>query len=277
MPYQPGRGDAARAVVFAPLDGAGRAFLVERRLEDAIVAGVLRDGERLPSESDLARSLGVAVVTAREALESLRANGLVRTRRGRDGGSFVTFDRDTARRLVDERVRRLSRIELRDLALHYRAIAVTCAEVACDRASEDDVLGLVDIDARADAETPGGARRAAGRFFLEVAALTQSSRLVHEELRLQSEVGPLLWACLRDPAARAAGHVFRLAFIDAIREGDASLARRLVREHLDAATEWLVDEKVRLEAGSVPLVPLASAASVDRGEGSPSRAGLARS
>ena len=77
MPQATGSMDATRAVVFSPLDATGRAELVEQRLTDAIVAGVLRDGERLPSESELAKSLGVAVVTAREALEGMRDKGLV--------------------------------------------------------------------------------------------------------------------------------------------------------------------------------------------------------
>jgi DNA-binding transcriptional regulator YhcF (GntR family) len=154
MPQATGRADATRAVVFSPLDGSGRAELVEQRLTDAIVAGVLRDGERLPSESELARSLGVAVVTAREALVALRDKGLVRTRRGRDGGSFVTHDRDAAARMIDDRVRSLSRIELRDLSLHYAAIAGMAAEIAADRASEDDLTSLVEIDARADPRPP---------------------------------------------------------------------------------------------------------------------------
>src|SRR3954452_3022473 len=100
MPHATSSRDATHAVVFSPLDASGRAELVEQRLTDAIVAGVLRHGERLPSESDLANSLGVAVVTAREALEGMREKGLVKTRRGREGGSFVTYDRDAARTLV---------------------------------------------------------------------------------------------------------------------------------------------------------------------------------
>ena len=150
MPHATGRVDAARAVVFAPLDGTGRAELVEQRLTDAIVSGVLRDGERLPSESDLSRSLGVALVTAREALEGMRDKGLVRTRRGRDGGSFVTFDRESAGRMLESRLRGHSRIELRDLTLHVGAIAGTAAEIAADRATEDDLETLVAIDEQAD-------------------------------------------------------------------------------------------------------------------------------
>src|SRR6478609_1813301 len=153
MPHATGRLDAARAVVFAPLDGAGRAELVEQRLTDAIVSGVLRDGERLPSEAELSRSLGVALVTAREALEGMRDRGLVRTRRGRDGGSFVTYDRDAAARLLESRIRGHSRIELRDLALHVSAIAGTAAEIAADRASHDDLETLQAIHDGADLST----------------------------------------------------------------------------------------------------------------------------
>src|SRR3954451_15355511 len=240
MPQATGSRDASHAVVFSPLEAIGRAELVEQRLTDAIVAGVLRDGERLPSESDLAKSLGVAVVTAREALEGMRDKGLVLTRRGRDGGSFVTYDRDAARRLIDARLRDLTRIELRDLALHTAAIAGTAAEVAADRASDDDVETLQAIDERADLSTAGGARRAVGRFQLEVAAVSQSPRLVHEELRLQAKAGPLLWLCLREQEYRDQSGRRRAEIIRAIQDVAPDVARALTLAHIDAALQWLV-------------------------------------
>jgi DNA-binding FadR family transcriptional regulator len=250
MPNATGHQDAARSVVFAPLDGTGRAELVEQRLTDAIVSGLLRDGERLPSESELSRSLGVALVTAREALEGMRDRGLVRTRRGRDGGSFVTYDRDAAARLLETRVRGHSRIELRDLALHVSAIAGTAAEIAADRASHDDVETLLAIHDGADLATAGGARRALGRFQLEVAAISQSPRLVREEVRLQSEAGPLLWLCLREQEYRDLSAASRTRVIDAIRAVDPVAARTATIAQATAALDWLVDEKVRLEASA---------------------------
>ncbi len=250
MPNATGHQDAARSVVFAPLDGTGRAELVEQRLTDAIVSGVLRDGERLPSESELSRSLGVALVTAREALEGMRDRGLVRTRRGRDGGSFVTYDRDAAARLLETRVRGHSRIELRDLALHVAAIAGTAAEIAADRASSDDLESLVAIHEGAELTTAGGARRALSRFQLEVAAISQSPRLVREEVRLQSEAGPLLWLCLREQEYRDVSAVNRTRVIDAIRAVDPAAARAATIAQATGALDWLVDEKVRLEASA---------------------------
>ena len=157
MPNATTRADAARAVIFSPLEGAGRAELVEQRLTDAIVAGVLRDGERLPSESDLAKFLGVAPVTAREALVALRHKGLVRTRRGRDGGSFVTYDRDASTRMLEERVRASAASSCatsrcttpRSPAWPPRSPPTVRATTTCRDSSRSH--------ARADLATPGGA------------------------------------------------------------------------------------------------------------------------
>ena len=144
-------------------------------------------------------------------------------------------------------MRALSRIELRDLSLHYTAIAGMAAEIAADRASDDDLTSLVELDARADLTTPGGARRAVGRFQLEIAAVSQSPRLVHEELRLQAEAAPLLWLCLREQDSRDRSRTARLDVIQAIRDVQPERARRVTTEHIASAVEWLIDEKVRLE------------------------------
>ncbi|MEQ6897974.1 GntR family transcriptional regulator [Microbacterium sp. KR10-403] len=239
--------DAAHAVVYSALDGTGRAERVTQRLTDAIVSGTLEDGERLPSESDLAARLGVAVVTAREALETLRAQGLLVTRRGRAGGSYVRFDPDAAEAITRSRVDALSRLELRDLAVHYAAIAGMAAEVAADRAGEDDLQTLTDIDARADLSDSGAARRAVGRFQLQVAATSQSLRLVHVELQLQAEVGPVLWLCLREEEYRVRSHRARLRVIDALRDLDPAAARSATTSLIDEAAEWLVAEKTAIE------------------------------
>jgi len=251
LPRSTGHRDAHRSVVFAPLDGTGRAELVARRLSDAIVSGLLRDGEKLPSEADLSRTMGVALVTAREALESLRDNGLVQTRRGREGGSFVTYDRETAARMLNARLQGHSRIELRDLAVHLSAIAGTAAELAADRATDDDLETLRTIHRNADLSTEGSARRALLRFQLEVAALSQSPRLVREEVRLQSEAGPLVWLCLREGEYRERTAVARTETIAAIADVDPRAARAAVLGLIDDAMEWLIGEKLRLEANTV--------------------------
>ena len=62
---------------------------VANQLSELIVGGVLKPGDRLPTESDLAVSFGVSRSTVREALRVLSTKGLVRTARGVSGGTFV--------------------------------------------------------------------------------------------------------------------------------------------------------------------------------------------
>ena len=75
-----------------------------------------------------------------------------------------------------------------------------------------------------------------------------SPRLVREEVRLQSEAGPLLWLCLREQEYRDGSAAFRTRVIEAIRAVDPVAARAATIAQATAALDWLVDEKVRLEA-----------------------------
>ncbi|HYI33793.1 MAG TPA: GntR family transcriptional regulator [Glaciibacter sp.] len=236
------------AAVFSPLEGAGRAEIVAKRLSDAIVLGVLPNGERLPSESALAKQLGVATVTAREALETLRRAGLVRTTRGRGGGSFVTYRAGAHDRMLDERLREISRVELRDAAVHYTAIAAMAAELATERATDDDVENLRSLVEGIDSSREDTARRGQASFSLEMAALSQSARLVHEELKLQAEIGALLWMFLREQDYRDRSAVTQRKIVSAMGALDHDLARRLTVRHIESAIEWLIDTKVGLDA-----------------------------
>ncbi len=237
---------AARAAVFAPVAGGGRAELVAQRLTDAIELGLLSHGERLPSETEMARKFGVATVTTREALESLRDLGLVETRRGRDGGSFVISEGSRDAR-IDLRVKRLSRVELRDMGVYYTAIAATAAELAADRSTPDDIQHLHTTIEAIDPAIEVSSRRGEGTFRLEVAALSQSARLVREELRLQAEFAPLLWLCLRDHGHRRQSRDAHVAVVRAIEDFDGAAARRLTVEHIAGAIEWLLDAKAEIE------------------------------
>lgn len=138
-------GPDPHAVVFAPLGDPGRAARVQQRLADAIRSGLLADGERLPGEQQLAGMLGVATVTTREALQALREAGLVRTVRGRGGGSFVQRPGPRAEDALDVGLAGMSLVELRDRATLYRVLLSGCAELAADFAGEQEVAELREL------------------------------------------------------------------------------------------------------------------------------------
>lgn len=62
---------------------------VRLRIGVAISLGLLKPGERLPDQEDVALGLSVSPITARRALASLAEKGVVVRRRGRTGGTFV--------------------------------------------------------------------------------------------------------------------------------------------------------------------------------------------
>jgi DNA-binding FadR family transcriptional regulator len=128
------------------------------------------------------------------------------------------------------------------------------AELAADRAGEEDVRGLRELVDSEDLSSAGGARRAVARFQLEVAALSQSPRLVREELRLQAEIGSLIWLGLREADNRARSRALRSAQLDAIADADTEAARAMAIRRIAGGVEWLLDEKTRLEAAAESAV-----------------------
>jgi len=70
-------------------DGPPAYAQIEERLAEAIAAGDLAPGTRLPPERVVAERFEVSRMTLRQALDSLERRGLVARTRGRRGGTFV--------------------------------------------------------------------------------------------------------------------------------------------------------------------------------------------
>jgi GntR family transcriptional repressor for pyruvate dehydrogenase complex len=238
---------SARSAMFAPLGQVGRAEAVATRLVDAITLGLLADAEQLPSESELAAQFGVATVTVREALVALRQQGLVETRRGRGGGSFVRAPSPSTTSW-HERLRAVSLSDLRDVGDHYLAVAGAAAKLAAERSSPEDVerLHLATEDLRA--ATGAEAARAERHFHLEIAAAAQSSRLTHQEVQLQSERGGLLWLPVGEDEIHNRAYAEHQAITAAIAEADGDLARKLTEDHILGALDRLAELHLRLVA-----------------------------
>jgi GntR family transcriptional regulator, transcriptional repressor for pyruvate dehydrogenase complex len=235
--------------LFAPLEAAGRAETVARRLVQAITLGLLLDGERLPAESQLARQFGVSPVTLREALAMLRDMGLVETRRGRQGGSFVRAPASAQEAQVEAILRLLSVHELRDIGDHRAAVAGAAARLAAQRAQDGDVATLREHTGRLHvAQSRTERRRADARIHIEIAAAAQSPRLTQEEMTLWSEVGDLVWLPVTSGQAAGIGAEHD-AIVDAIARRDAGQARTLTEQHVQAETARLIGLRLRLAAG----------------------------
>ena len=76
--------------VFKPIDAKRTADFVVDAIAKAVFFGHVQVGEKLPSEQTLARQLGTNRSALREALKRMEADGILETRAGAAGGTFVT-------------------------------------------------------------------------------------------------------------------------------------------------------------------------------------------
>lgn len=235
----------ARTILGLPRGAGGRADQIALRLSQAIQLGLISDGTRLPTEMVLAEQLGVATVTLREALAVLRSQGLVVTRRGRDGGTFVQSTEDHLARSLLDRLRQTSVQEFRELGDHRVAISATAAVLAARRAVPEEIADLrLRVDRLAAAATASERRRADTQINIQVAAAAQSSRLTREESRLQAEVGGLLWLGVSETEHQMSVQS-RSNLVGAIDAGDENAARAVVEHQISADTVRLV--RLRLD------------------------------
>lgn len=135
--------------VFSRIEHARTADGVIRQIETLILEGVLRDGDRLPGERDLARQLDVSRPILREALKMLEERGLILTRHG--GGTYVA---DIIGQVFTTPVRELiatHRKATADYLEYRREMEAVAAEFAARRATPEDLVLLQAIMKRMDA------------------------------------------------------------------------------------------------------------------------------
>jgi len=217
---------------------AGNAFeeTVERLLT-VIKLGVVGPGQRFPSERDLAARLGISRITLREAIRELQQAGFIESRRGRSGGTFVTYRPPAPSRDELRRIARQDGGKLADALTFRMAVETGSAQLLAQtsdkaaRATMRDVLQarLADVN-RA---SPQDYRRLDTLFHLSIAELTGSTLLsaacADARLRLNDLLNaiPVLKRNIDHTADQHA------AIVHAILAGNAELARRTVAEHLE--------------------------------------------
>lgn len=220
---------------------------IAERIASTISLGMLTVGERLPAEIELANQFGVAVATLRKALAKLRAQGIVETRRGRNGGTFVVKapfpDDETLRKALAA----TSIVTLRDLADEHAAISAAAARLAALRVEPERPTRLAELAFRArEARGAQDRTRSDSRFHIEIAVLSQSQRLLTSEQRLQSEITPLLWS---EGLTRMTEHealTDHLALVMAIEQGRPEDAWRVAEAHVIHNIRCIIAAKLAL-------------------------------
>ena len=162
------------------------------RLLAVIKLGVVGPGERFPAERELAALLGVSRITLREAIGDLRDAGYVESRRGRFGGTFVTYTPPAPSRVELRRIAVEDADKINDALTFRMAVETGAAQMLAQRgdlrgrgpglaAGRLDASGIRDVLltrlAAVNQACPGDYRRMDTLFHLSIAELTGSSLL----------------------------------------------------------------------------------------------------
>jgi DNA-binding FadR family transcriptional regulator len=207
---------------------------VAEALMERILDRSLRDGDRLPSETELARQFGVNRSTVREAVRELQGNGLLERRRGSKLLVVTRPDSDH----VAEGVGRA--LVLHDVTYQNVWEALTIleppiAEAAARRRTADD-LALIAAAAASFAQDNEDTARAAlhaADFFRAVGAATHNRILMMAHEPLLQLLEPSLRAMM-DKVAQSRSRIVTAErrIVEAVRGRDAEAARTWMARHI---------------------------------------------
>ena len=115
---------------------------VRKHLKQAILDGQFAQGDRLPSEQQLAEMFQVSKVTAREALREMETEGIIEKRRGIYGGSFVA--RPGSKRMGKAVINycRFGGLSLEDLVQFRAILEPALVELAAQNRTDEDLAAL---------------------------------------------------------------------------------------------------------------------------------------
>ncbi len=176
---------AEREPRFAKLGVAPAYRVVFETIEEEILSGRLRPGERLPSETDLADQLGVNRSTAREGLRLLEQTGLVRREEGRRLFAAIPRQEDLSSRATRALI--LQQVTFRELWELSMVTEPGVARLAAERIKPDQIAALEDNLARTDEAVRNGH------------SFTQLDMEFHG--MIAEAAGNRAWLLAREPAA----------------------------------------------------------------------------
>lgn len=234
---------------------------VAEAIKEWVVDQRLRPGDRLPGEAELIDRFGMAKGTIREAMRILEAQGLIKTRTGPRGGSFV-------HEVSGQRAKALlaNYFYFKDLTIGdlYQLRLALEPELAASLAGSlsEEVLARLEANVALYSEPARTldeerAQHVASLRFHAILAEQSSNPLLGFVIdfmvsllsdltvsrRLYSPPNVELWRRGRDYQAR---------LVMALREGDAGSARAIMRAHMETAWALMRGQELEMERRFIP-------------------------
>ncbi|MBY6116920.1 FCD domain-containing protein [Mameliella alba] len=229
-----------------------RPVRVADAIKDWVVEHGLQPGDRLPGEAEMIAQFRMSKGTIREAMRLLQAQGLVVTKTGPGGGSFVgEVSKDRAHALLGNYFY-FRNISIDDIYQVRIALEPELVASLAGRLTEDQLGDLQEImssyaEPAKDAEEERAQHVASLVFHARLAEFADNALLgffigfmaqILADLtvykRLYSKPNHELWKQGRDHQA---------GLVEALRRGDAQGARAIMLEHMQMARRLMEDQE----------------------------------
>lgn len=204
-----------------------------------LAENALQPGDRIGTETELAREFGVSRPTLREAVRLLAGSHLIQVSQGRAGGIFVgnTANEGMGRNVSDSIATMLATdsVSLHELLESRMFLEVPLAGLAAEHANDETVRGLEAAIAEAEGHDPARDEfRLADARFHDVLATAAGNELLVAFTRwildvLQPSLIQRIGASLDGPEIIAQHR----AILRAVKRRQPAAAERAMRKHLE--------------------------------------------
>ncbi|MCK4783191.1 MAG: FadR family transcriptional regulator [Desulfobacteraceae bacterium] len=225
-------------------NGRKKSSLVAEKILEHIAHGLLKEGERLPSERTIAEEMGVSRPPVREALSALQIMGVVESLTG-DG----TYVKANAKDIISGS-KTISMLEENESPFEVfrarRAIESAIIEMAVSQAEPEDLENmrrvLKDMEKAIETHDFGAYFEANRRFHLGISRASHNSILVRILEHLFALENQPLW---REVVQKHLSTYQNINYylsqhqrmLEAIESGDRKSARALVYDHFDRTVD----------------------------------------
>lgn len=200
---------------------------VFEQFKQQILNGSWKVGERIPSENELAETLGVSRSTIRQALRTLSDYGLIEIRLG--SGSYVkkAESGEFMKGLLPTAY--FQKEDMKE-ALDFCCIFEDgMAEIAAKLATDEDVAALKDIQHRI--ETTQDYASLDLKFHMKIAEITRNSVIIQTYTIMNDLLGATMIEMYKTNGPNA-GIPYHRALIEAFECHDSKKARAIMKEHV---------------------------------------------
>lgn len=232
------------SIGFAPIKSRRLFEDICNQIRAQLEAGILRPGDKLPAERQLAEQFQVSRAAVREALITLETAGIVELQKGAKGGAFILDGRTqqgVTSSIKDMMI--LGRVKLEHLTEARIWIQEDIIHLACQRATEEDFAALEENIDRLEVAGPENRLEIGVEFYRILAAAARNSML---SMIVES------FAEILRPFVAEAGFMadydivgVRRRFVQALRARNAAQASKEMAVHLKHLEAHLLSHRTK--------------------------------